>query len=632
MKKWCLLAIILFILPLISALELVGPGNDIYNLGDKLDFNLLVDEDVDSSFIFSLTCDGFSLPLRRGRDLITKKEGYKFEYSSTIPSLVGLCKAVVSLDQIGQTAESKEFWITEELDSTVTIKDNLVQLGQPVEFSGNIFKKDGTNINGVATIYFKQGGNINEVDTITVENGKFQYVFNTASKPAGVYDIEIQASDMFGNKGIFSNLTATLTSEITIVARSSNTEVLPSETIKISGEAVNIKQGPIEKANVAITVGTAEVQTLLEEGKFSEKIIIPDDIKSGNQNVHILMQDEQGNTGETDITINVKPVQTILETASVAESYNPSSDLKITPLLYDQAGDFIIEDIKIEIYNAKNKLELSETKKTNEELTYTLGQYSYPGTWKIKFISSDLGYEKTFAVTEVSLLYFELSDQTLSIVNHGNVKYAQPLEIELKGPEIVKIVKKLNLNPQDVSEIDLGEGTPTGTYTVLVQDQEFKEISIIGKPRKFNYDFIYYIAIAVVVILFLWWLSKKIFKKRVKKHKEVPSKVEKIRDEEQLKKRYKNEFLNSVLKKIQAREEKTNKGLKFNFNNPKGVGVKSSGYIQIPVPKKDDSKILDTVQKITGEPLWRILRKKGLAQKSNRQVDEKKKGLFSMFN
>lgn len=630
MKKWYLLLVVLLILPTVSAtIVLEGPQKETFNWGDKLILRGYISRPKNTAgdLKFTLNCGEDSSPYPTESNIkIYADSQYTLDKELPIPYLTGNCHITTTLivpEDPGEQTNSKEFIITDELDSTITIDNNLVQLGKQVKISGSIFKKDGTNINGIATLYLKKGEEKYLESFIEIVNSKFEYILDTSSKSAGTYNIEIHASDIFGNKNIFSDLTITLTSEIVVTAKSSDLDALPGDTIKISGEAVDISQEYVRRADVLITIGEKEFLTTLSRGDFSEKITIPKNLKSGKQNIHIIVEDDQGNRGETDLQIEVKPIQTNLDISILKESYNPSSDIKITPILKDQAGDSIIQDISIEISNPKGKLEFNEVKKTNEEVTYTLGQYSLPGTWTIKAISSDLSYEKTFLVNEIFLLHFELNNQILSVINRGNVKYTLPLKVQLKGPQKINIVKKLNLYPKETSEIDLGIGIPTGTYTVLVQDKEFKDINIIGKKQPFSYDFIYYLFIILIVLAFFYWLSKKVFKK---KRKRKP-KEKKEKPKEEFKEKYKKEFLDRMLKKVSERESKTTKELRFKFKPKKKVSHEA-GYIQIPVPK--EPTITNILQRSSETPSWRILKKKGLTQPTGKQTE--KKGLFSMFD
>jgi len=116
-------------------------------------------------------------------------------------------------------------------------------------------------------------------------------------------------------------------------------------------------------------------------------------------------------------------------------------------------------------------------------------------------------------------LEYSLDGQTLVVKNVGNIPYEGPLQIELESlAKTSSISDKLNLGVGQEERIDLGVGMITGTYDVVVNENSFEAVEIMGVKRM-SYSWLIYVAVVWVIIMLwmIWKGSKKRLRKRIMK-------------------------------------------------------------------------------------------------------------------
>jgi len=102
-------------------------------------------------------------------------------------------------------------------------------------------------------------------------------------------------------------------------------------------------------------------------------------------------------------------------------------------------------------------------------------------------------------VKEVKELDYKLEGNVLTVTNIGNVKYDEPVKITMQGfDRPVNIVRNIDLDVNESVTVNLGEGNPTGAYSVAVGDKVFNDVKVEGFARK-DYSWVYYVILGVLI-------------------------------------------------------------------------------------------------------------------------------------
>lgn len=669
----------ILILPAVNAtITINGPSKSIYNIGDKLDIKveILGTQEIHGLLKLELNCETSSPLLLKTINTEANKV-YSLQENIPVQSfLTGSCSILASI-QIGGTladqSQSKAFTISNELLSNIEIDKTQAQTGEKILLSGTISKQDNTLLEGVANLYFKNNENLVSMETLTIKKGILNYEFDTTSKPAGIYTIQIESSDIYGNKYSSSDLTFEIIDKLTLELQLDKTETLPDSTIKLTGVVKDIENNLVKEGKAVISMEDKLYTADISRGSFSQKIEIPETIKSNQHTIHVKVEDSFGNTAEKDIQFSVIPVPTALEIQTSETSLKPESNFIITAAVYDQGAELVDEKTKLEVVSPKNERVLEKEVSNEEEINLEIPQSASPGLWTITGMAAGLKTRKQITVQEVSSFNAEIDGQLLKITNTGNINYKEPIPITFKN-EKETTTRELSsgffgIKPTAFAVYDLGKYVKTGTYDISVNAQDFSGISIV---KRFVFSLFYLIPIAILLIFFIFLFLKrnaKISKQEDKNFQKGKEAGEQIRSQKmpltdaELKEKYRKEFIGHMVKKVEERNQEVKKNLKFDFS-PKKVpqsfaSVKlprnaqaSRGYIQSSYSQPDysqpgysqkasqetGSSIMSVLQKPENkesQPLWRILRKKGLAkglEKEKKEFKPKDPNLFNMFN
>lgn len=582
MKQWAILLFLLLLVPLANALiEIEGVSRDIYNLGDEVDVNgyILVNENVFGFFKVIIDCDE-EVPILIKSISLKKNTKKNFEESFIIPFFIdGDCSLIVSIEREGDVVEqarSTGFRISKELSGNFELEDKLIQLGKDIGLEGQVFRLDGSDVDGNAVIYFKKNDTIVNVGSSVVNEGEFDYKTSSVAYPSGIYNVEIDVIDIQGNQFKFLDIEPfTLVNEIYVFAKPEKVKVMPGVALNIIGEAKTILQEEIEEAEVLIIMNDTVYETSLKNSEFEYELILERNIKSGRHDIEVIVEDHWGNIGRTETNFEVNAIPTSLYVETETKAYIPGTKIIMKPVLLDQGGDFIIEDISVELIDANGDVKFSKVVKTNDEIEYEFERYSKPGTWEIKSYATGLVHEDKIDVGETLAAEYSLEGQILTITNIGNIDYKRPVEIRLEGDEEFTLIKKKRLDPEESYEVDLGEGVKSGIYDVFVGDDVFEDVEIEGFYKR-DYSILYWIlaliTLGIIAYLFFHRVKRRRKKKEAKEKEEkhIAGKVkeflsakglhhkEKKKEEskEERVARYKKEFKDKILKTIEKREKK----------------------------------------------------------------------------
>ena len=528
MRKLVILIVVLLSLPIVNAgLTINELAKDIYGVGEDIDTTVMIttDHHVFGMLKMHISCEKEFQVFSKVINLDKNKTQTFYQALSAPPDMQGECRIRAVLSEEGQedlVAETAEFEISSELVGVFKFSSKQVQLGNPIDITGTIFRLDGEGVDGHAFVYMKQGNSTALVKTVDISEGAFLFNESSSGFIAGDYNIEVDVNDVKGSNFKFKLESITIVDELKLNISASETLVVPGKEVRITGSAMAILEQDIETADVQVVFGGTEYKTQLSNGKFEVTITVPEKFKSGTENVYATIEDINGNRGESAIPIEIVAVPTTLNFTMQGE-LKPGSMVTIIPHLYDQADMPMNEsvDVQIEDPDGDDVLEIQVT--TGNPAEYTLAPSSEVGDWVVSVSASTLENSQTYYIGELIDLDYRIDGATLYVTNAGNTKYKGDLNIRLNSlGQDTNIVKKVSIGVKEEIAVNLAAGIASGTYDVYVDDAVFTGISITGERKGFNIDFVLleYIILGagVLVILWLFFRSHRRYLERVKQH------------------------------------------------------------------------------------------------------------------
>ncbi|PIN77325.1 hypothetical protein COV15_02340 [Candidatus Woesearchaeota archaeon CG10_big_fil_rev_8_21_14_0_10_34_12] len=257
-----------------------------------------------------------------------------------------------------------------------------------------------------------------------------------------------------------------ITNKINVFTSIKKTEYNPGEDIQFSGKAVLANSKNLEGyAEVSVEDLGIILVSDAKTGIFSFNFTIPKTAKSKTYTVSVKTYDsDKINYGETSLSMSVKQIPTQLDIKIENQMFNPGEIVKITPIIYDQAGDVMSGQITLKIANPEKEA-VKEIISSQQEKQIKLETNSPPGEWKIKLEGLNLEKEKSFYVNEKMLASFELINGSLIVKSIGNIPYKKTIEVSIAGD---KRIIEVELNLGNKKEYLLQ--APTGEYDVKVSD------------------------------------------------------------------------------------------------------------------------------------------------------------------
>ncbi|HLC54903.1 MAG TPA: hypothetical protein VJJ75_00045 [Candidatus Nanoarchaeia archaeon] len=506
MQKYALLVLsLVLILPGVGAsLTLDGPANTVYNIGDSATLSGLITpaKDMLGLFRIDLRCQGDTQLFVK---LMSLKKNQRVSFSESLPVPFyqeGECifHATVTADHAtAEEATSRAFSISKALKGTLAWDKKQVQLGDTATLEGDVYHLDGTGIAGSATLLFQQENATIAADTVQIENGHFSYAWKTQAQPPGIYNAQIDARDTLGNMQIFTSDSITLMGNLSIDLEETVSHVLPRKEITVKGTVTTSAGTAVEDGQVSFTYAGNSYDTKIKGGAFKTTFEILSAAKTENVSVALVAVDKYGNTGGITFSFAVDAVPTTLVFTVPEGEFKPEEKFAVEARVLDQGGDIFGEDIGVDIYNPGGRRVFQEVIASGTSKEFQLPVFAEPGDWKIKASSNDFTSSKTLYVKEVKELDYRLEGNALTVTNIGNVKYDEPVKIAMQGfDRPVNIVRNIDLDVNESVTVNLGEGNPTGAYSVAVGDKVFNDVKVEGFARK-DYSWVYYVILGVLI-------------------------------------------------------------------------------------------------------------------------------------
>ncbi len=260
------------------------------------------------------------------------------------------------------------------------------------------------------------------------------------------------------------------------------------------GDSVNVK-GSAKKANGQNLNGFLEAEVkgidfkvsgLVNNGEFDFSFSMPLTSSSGTYELRAKAYEKDDkaniiNSGESVTTLKIKQIMKEIGIALNVQSVSPSSEVKYTVVMHDQADEDVSADVAVIISDPSGNIFEKNVVRTGQSQVITTERNTTPGEWKIEAKLDNLTTVKSFLVEEYRGAVFNVSNSTLIITNVGNVPYTGPVKISLG--EIDEIKEINNLAVGDSKKFKLV--APPGSYKVSVDDGSTKadlgEVALVGR-------------------------------------------------------------------------------------------------------------------------------------------------------
>lgn len=523
-KRIFLFLVVLFVIQTASATITLDGLSSVYNKGEIVEIKgtILEDTKIDGQLEFKLQCGNLILSYPKVSikiDANTPKS-YSIPNFQINPAVEDECYINISLlsqEIIIEEKLSDNFTISKDLNGEFTIYPIQVQLGKSFTLYGrDIFNLNDKSVTGTAEIFFKKDDEKFYVKNVKVNDGILEFVYDTSQKEPGEYMIGVLVNDLLGNKKLFEDVVKfTIVDEIYIFVEPFQSKVKPGETIRIVGEARTILREIIKEGFINIILDDQIYATGLKDSVFSYDLKLSENIKTGKHTMYFSIDDPDGNWGNTDRSLNIEAIPTELTLTSYQDSVRPGDVLEIMPMLYDQANEFIKEDISVALTNPNGATIFLSSVTGNDKLAIGIPQFSIPGVWTIKAAFGDLIYEEEVQVEEVEKIETRIVNDTLYVTNLGNVDYNKPITLNFNGDEFT-LIRKISISPNETTIIDLSKEVPSGQYDVgitgaaIVGTTTFNDVVIFGKNKK-SLNIIYSILLILLIASLAYLI---IFKKR----------------------------------------------------------------------------------------------------------------------
>lgn len=292
--------------------------------------------------------------------------------------------------------------------------------------------------------------------------------------PGFVGDCFIKANlKPFGNLSgeEFQSQGIVITDEIPITISIDKEELLPGETLTISGE-VRTTHESFQRADIEIVIDERAFKYPLENRSFSHSYELGADIKSGAHKISLSVEDSFGNQGSAEKEFSVIPVPTKLIHRLTKAELDPGEDINFEVVLYDQADDPMQGKANTQILGPEQEILFSAEQDTQKMVSYKLEQTAAPGTYTIISTSDDLKTEDTVTVRELQRIGISFDKRYLTFKNTGNVVYRRDFDVIIKNTKEYSVPVRLELEPDELYEVDMFKQVPEGTYDIVVPKED----------------------------------------------------------------------------------------------------------------------------------------------------------------
>ena len=470
-----------------AKINIISPYRAAYNYGEVLPMDGYVMEEsiTNDTAIVNLVCNNIVVASQnvqlnlKGKQKVTFKEMGITLFKA--PRREATCRITASVSDANDSTQ--QFDVTPYVLGKVWTNQQALRLGEVFTLQGVIYHLDGSDILGVGDIILINDGQKYLLDTIKISKGLFNYSKTLEQLPSGVYTVTFMAKDAQDNY-FFSNASRIqIDANILVAATTDKKEYNPGDEIKVQG-VVNSELVNKEKSIVTLTLDNQTYTTKVRATTFTFVIRMPNNIRSGKHLMTIDVKDGVGNRGILITDIAVKPKPAILNLSVDGTTYNPEEIVPVVISLRDQANEPLDTTAQIIILNPDRDIVLDNTIHTNEEINLKFPPFSLPGTYWIRAVVGDLTSKAMVDVVAVKKIEVNYVNKMIRVYNLGNVRYEEPLTIELLSNESeLYVEKKFSLKPNQMRNVNLEEEVPAGVYDVIVGEKILAEKAMIEDKR-----------------------------------------------------------------------------------------------------------------------------------------------------
>jgi|GEM_PF-2341929 hypothetical protein len=367
----------------------------------------------------------------------------------------------------------------------VAAAETRIQLGQGTYNLGNRIK---------ASVSVMQPANFEGLFKLTLSCGnyKLQYFLTPASLEANfmtALDVpEVAATpSMLGDCTIIGDLLTndnliveekvssifTITDKLTVLPIRASIIALPGESVQIAGVLNEAFGNNVLKAATQVRLGNISHDLEALDGKFNLTMEIPKNIKSGKHAIEIKSFDSKSNLGSSSIELGITAIPSYIKTELSSATLLPGSKVEITPSLYDQADDLINTSIELELTSPADSKVFTKVVQSNEKIEYEFSQYAEPGQYALESSYKGLHDYDLINITAIREVKIKFSNETVFIENTGNIPFIDELTFFLESEtKKYPVLKKINVDPGKILNIDLSKEVPLGIYDVLLPVKE----------------------------------------------------------------------------------------------------------------------------------------------------------------
>jgi len=269
--------------------------------------------------------------------------------------------------------------------------------------------------------------------------------------------------------------------EISVPLLNLLSEIIPVEDVEESEDVVddldeetveNVSDEEIVDEEVIEEIESSEVGKFygkVVDGVFSVSFVLGDDTPAGNYRLDVLVYENIGGSRASEeivmSNLEVFQILTSIDIALSNQNTDPGLDFSFRPMLLDQTGMLIPEELSIVIKDEEGERYYERIVQSDESVIYAVPSNLASGYYEVEASSVDFSVVKKFFVNEKAIASFEIVNGTLIVTNIGNIPYKKDIEIELNGKPFIK---KLDLEMGEVEKFKLtGSGEE---YNIRVAD------------------------------------------------------------------------------------------------------------------------------------------------------------------
>lgn len=314
-------------------------------------------------------------------------------------------------------------------------------------------------------------------------------------------------------------------SRILIVDASLRTTLFsPQEKIVLQGTAFT-PDGGERNGFVDIRVDdTTLTSAPLVEGRFNASITLPSALSPGIHSFSIYAYDidEAGNPlneGSSVQTITIREVLTSLDISLGSDETDPGVPFSFVPRAFNQIGAEMSEEIAVSIISPSGKVLRSLVTPSSEVQSAPLPVDATPGIWTIRASSGSFVKESTFTVNELEKAQFDIINNSLYVVNIGNVPYDREVEIALNN---FTVIQRIQLTVGEQKWFKLS--APSDSYSVVIYDgaEQLRTSGVpltgravdIGELSGFSYSQLIFPIVIILILVILFFVIRVYNRKR----------------------------------------------------------------------------------------------------------------------